>query len=291
MGLRSSVRNFFGFTRAQTHGVFVLLVMLFVALFFEPVWRRINRPVSLLQIDTVALMTYARQLDSLENISRADAGPPAALFVFNPNTATQEELLDLGFTPALARRLINYRSKGGTFRQKSDMLRLYGIDTMFYVALHPFIQLPEKHITEVTSNPSLVSKEKFDINLADTTQLKDVFGIGPVLSARIVRYRDKLGGFVSVHQVGEVYGVDSLTAQRVAEKFMVLPAYTPHRININAATEQELSAHPYFSRAQASALVAYRFQHGPFVQVADITKIKLFDSAQVEKLKPYVTVE
>ena len=45
-----------------------------------------------------------------------------------------------------------------------------------------------------------------ELNGADTTTLQLLHGIGPVFARRIVRYRERLGGFTSTEQLLEVYG-------------------------------------------------------------------------------------
>ncbi|MDX5438384.1 MAG: helix-hairpin-helix domain-containing protein, partial [Pontibacter sp.] len=131
----------------------------------------------------------------------------------------------------------------------------------------------------------------FNINTADTTQLKQIRGIGSKLSARIVKYRNSLGGFHSMAQVREVYGlppnvVDSL------EKYTFLPKTNaaPQRLNINKATADELRAHPYVSSNMARLIVAYREQHGDYQQVEEIKNIKVITQEQFEKLRPDLEV-
>ena len=143
------------------------------------------------------------------------------LFEFNPNTASTQELMALGFSESLANRIDNYRSKKGKFIIKSDLKKIYGMDSMLYVRVYAYINLP-------TEKPSLskekkllpekyVSKtiEKFDINLADTTQLIQIYGIGSKLSQRIIKYRNSLGGFILMNQVKEIYGLDSVVVKEL----------------------------------------------------------------------------
>ena len=129
------------------------------------------------------------------------------------------------------------------------------------------------------------------MNTADTSQLKSVFGIGPVLASRIVKFRDGLGGFVDPQQVREVYGLDSTAAARLQSVAYIAEHFAPIRININQADEKALASHPYIRRSLAAAIVAYRFQHGDFKDVADLQNIKSLKPADLERLMPYLRVE
>lgn len=221
-----------------------------------------------------------------------DEDVAVTFFEFNPNTATAEELTALGFSKRLKKGLINYRSKGGEFRVKSDLRKLYGMDSAFYKSLYPFIQLPEKITYEKAAiSESKKKAEAFNLNEADTSQFQKIYGIGPVLAKRIVKYRERLGGFVSADQLGEVYGLDSVVVKQILKSSFLSNDFTPLKININTADEALLSSHPYFSKNIARAIVTYRFQHGNYQSVDDLTKINSIDKNVFGKIYPYLTVE
>lgn len=299
-GLTKWIRNFFGTTRAQTNGFVALLILVTVVIFSEPVvrWWRSSQPRD--------FSTYKQKLDSLTRLWQAveaknntvSAKPDRVLFDFDPNIIHKEQFLALGLSEKLATRIINYRNKGGKFRIKADLKRIYGIDSVLYQALYPHITLPEEAVKPTFENNDTGNrfkpKEKpqpFDLNEADTTQLQKIYGIGSKLALRIVKYRDKLGGFVSIGQLHEVYGLDSVVVEK-----LVAASYLPEKpavktINLNSADEKTLAAHPYFGRRIASAIVAYRFQHGNFKSVDDLGKIPLIDKNNLGKVLPYVTVD
>lgn len=219
----------------------------------------------------------------------------AKLFVFDPNQVSKEELKNLGFKEFLANRIINYRTKGGKFVVKSDLLKIYGMDSLLYQKIFPFINLPETSAKE-KSFDRLPSKEKpgfvkFDLNKADTSQLIRIYGIGPKLSSRIIAYRGKLGGFVSNSQLSEVYGLDSIVVKELVAKSFIEESFRPRQININSATEKELGAHPYIKYKLAKAIVAYRAQHGSFKSVDDLKKISILDENSFKKMVPYIEAQ
>lgn len=215
---------------------------------------------------------------------------------FDPNTSTNTELIALGFSPKLANQLISYRSKGGKFRIKQDLLKLYGMDPEFYRQLEPYIVIVQSE-NHADAKPVYERRnvtrtvERFDLNLADTTQLKSIYGIGNVLSVRIVKYRDALGGFRSQTQLFEVFGLDSLVVERLVEQSFIESDFIPEKININEAEEAQLAAHPYISKSMARSIVTYRFQHGKYRSVDELSNVILLSAESYQKVKPYLSIE
>ncbi|MDL5049234.1 helix-hairpin-helix domain-containing protein [Oscillatoria amoena NRMC-F 0135] len=234
------------------------------------------------------------QADQVSQEDRVENELPQ-LFRFDPNTVTHAELASLGFSSRLANQLINYRNKGGRFQSAQDLLKLYEMDSVLYNHLAPYIVIPEVNARVRESGPGTKKAEltiaPFDLNLADTTQLIAVKGIGTVLSKRIIKYRDLLGGFVDKNQLFEVYGLDSLVVQRLTKQSFIHHDFKPRAINLNEASEAELAAHPYLSKAMARAIVTYRFQHGVFHSVDDLAELKSIPLESLHKAKPYLTIE
>jgi competence protein ComEA len=299
--LKHWIKNFFGFSRSQVNGFILLLLLATILLFSEPFWRwqLKNRPLNVVE-DKIILDSLVAIWDAKKPINDVHENPEnTQLFHFNPNNATIDNLIKLGFSRNVAPRIVRYREKGGKFRTKSDLLKIYGIDSTFYHRIYAFIDLPEKHERTYKPEKKLIEKEavlikksfeKFDLNSADTAQLKKIYGIGEKLSMRIIKYRDVLGGFVSTDQLKEVYGLDSTVINRLVKNSEIKHNYQPLQININTATEKELSGHPYLSKA-AKAIVSYRFQHGAFKTVSEIRNINALDEKIIQKVTPYLKVD
>ena len=222
---------------------------------------------------------------------------------FNPNSIGAEDFTALGFSPPVAGRIIRYREKGGKFRTKSDLLKIFGMDTAFYRRIQAFILLPEKenkvtHFVKKYPVKKYPNKEvartkkvleKFDLNLADTSQLKKIYGIGDKLSLRIIKYRDVLGGFINMEQLKEVYGLDSVTIRQIAENSVIAAGFQPAKVNLNTASEKQLAQHPYLKKV-AKAVVSYRFQHGDYKSVEEIQNVIHLDDKILQKIGPYLKV-
>jgi DNA uptake protein ComE-like DNA-binding protein len=237
------------------------------------------------------------------------AGKPGDFPVtdFDPNLLTAEQWQALGLQKSLAQRIINYRQKGGKFRTKSDLLKIYGFPPEIYTRLAPSIQLPDslKYARKNTiPNPEPGDRTRdavpaksekvvrsFDLNLADSAQLVQIKGIGPGLSRRILNYRSKLGGFASEQQLKEVYGLDSIVVEEILKYAFVKENASLQKIPVNTATFGELNAHPYISPKVASIMVDYRKQHGRYTSLESLYQIRALDKATLDKLGPYLSFE
>ena len=128
-----------------------------------------------------------------------------------------------------------------------------------------------------------------DINSADSISLERLPGIGQKLSSRIIRYRDRLGGFVRVSQLIEVYGLADSVVQLISPMLFIAGQYEPKKIAVNRLGYHELRTHPYIQHDVAKALIAYRNAHGRFSSIDDVYKIISVGREQAEKLSPYLT--
>lgn len=296
MTFRNRIRGFFGFSRTQTNGFVALVIILSIVIFSEPIYRSwvsyrqpdFSRESRILDSLTANWQVEPPKREPVE-IS-AENHIPAALFAFNPNTATQDELKALGFSDRLVKGLVNYRKKGAEFRIKADLKKLYGMDSIFFQRLYPFIQLPERIVYEKFVPAVKSTPEPFNLNLADSTQFQQVYGIGAVLASRIIKYRQRLGGFAKTDQLYEVYGLDSTVVKHLF-KASFLDSNSFKKLNINTADEKMLSSHPYFSKKIARAIVTYRFQHGNYRTLDDLRAISLLDENTMSKIYPYLTVD
>lgn len=312
-----AIRDEFGVPRSQARG-FMVLAALMVLCWFGPflVGRLLPLPSSeISQADrqtadslvavlksiqpekpTYSPKKYANYPSKTPESTRALPEP----FPFDPNTATVQQFQALGMPTFIAERIEKYRSKGGKFRKKEDLQRIYGLQPTLYQRLERYISLPapsERNATTAASSPTSslppppafakkAAPAPFDINTADTTQLIRLKGIGSKLAARIVKFRDGLGGFISVTQYNEIFGLDSVALSELNRWAAVR---TPvQKININTASAEDIDRHPYISKRQAEIIVRYREQHGAYKSAQELLNIKILDEKLVSKIAPYL---
>lgn len=224
------------------------------------------------------------------------------LFDFDPNTLDAAGWKRLGIREKTINTIQNFLAKGFTFRQPEDIKKVYGLSPKDAERLIPYIHISQKESFASSSfanrdnaaNPSdpVIETRKthiIDINTADTSEFISLPGIGNKLANRIVNFRQKLGGFSSVAQLGETYGIPDSTFQNIKIR---LQCNHPDvkTININTADVNEFRAHPYFRRNIANAIINYRQQHGNYKSVEDIRKIDIITEELYNKLVPYLVI-
>ena len=133
-------------------------------------------------------------------------------------------------------------------------------------------------------------KPKIDINTSDSATFENLYGIGPVLSARIIKYRRLLGGYARIDQLKEVYGLSSETYEAIREKIFA-DSTMINRININSVGFKELAHFPYFEKYEISAILKYREIKGRIKSMDDLTDNKLIMLEKAIKVRPYLKFE
>lgn len=216
-------------------------------------------------------------------------------FNFDPNGLSEVSWNQLGLSSRQIRVIKNYESKGGKFFKKEDLKKIYSITEEDYARLEPYIQIsrkpfkiefkerPVKYVRESKS----ISVVVVDINAADSVQLETIRGIGPAFASRIIKYRNRLGGFYSKEQLREVYGIDSLKYEGLKNQVKVENSMV-HKININTAVFNDLKRHPYLTYKQMNAIIQYRSQHGQYKSISDLKKITILNEEIIRKIEPYI---
>ena len=220
-------------------------------------------------------------------------------FAFDPNTADSTHLLRLGLSPFIVRNIYRYRAAGGTYRRPEDFARMYGITRKQFEELRPYIHISDdykearyfyssKHVEasprDTIAYPvKLVPGETVQLNTADTSALKHVPGIGSGFARRIVRYRQQLGGFISVEQLREINGFPES-----ALGYFQLGKVQVSRLNVNQSTLNQLKAHPYLNFYQAKAITDYRRLHGPLQNIQQLRLMEEFTPEDLSRLAPYL---
>ncbi len=216
------------------------------------------------------------------------------LFQFDPNTASAEDWRRLGLNDRTTKTILNYRSKGGRFFKPEDLKKIWGMPVGFYERVKSFVNIGAT--AKTYSGQPYTSFEKrerkiasVELNSADTSALIALPGIGSKLAMRITNFRDRLGGFFSVEQVRETYGLSDSAFQKI-KPFLQANGSAVRKFNINSATKDELKLHPYIKWNLANAIVEYRNQHGPFKNLSDLKNIALIDDETFNKIAPYLSL-
>jgi DNA uptake protein ComE-like DNA-binding protein len=305
---------YFNFSKKERTGVITLLIgIIFLMLlpFLFPFFKKkkvydkkeFEKEVALLKsIETVPAKGY--QKDSA-NVYAQDYDLPAENnykpsryqeeFYFDPNTLSEAGWQRLGIKDKTVATIKKYISKGGKFRKAEDLKKIWGIAPQDAQRLMPYIKI-QQPATVTYTTPTFTASEKkpfvrkevvVDINDADTTAFIALPGIGSKLAQRIINFRTKLGGFYSIDQVKETFGLPDSTFTKI-QKQLTYQASEIQKININTAPVDVLKAHPYIRYNLANAIVQYRTQHGAFNSITDLKKIVLVNDSIYNKVQPYL---
>lgn len=224
------------------------------------------------------------------------------LFFFDPNTLDSSGWVRLGLSPRQASAVVKYRLRGGRFRKAEDMARLRVISPEFYVRVRPFIRIegaanpltdnskssenagtPE--ISEKIPAPLIpAAKATLDLNTASVEEMARLPGVSEQLAEAIVRYRDKWQGFDSIEQLKRVRGVSDTLFRRLRPRLM-LSAPRRTRINLNYATEEEMTALPGIGVKRARLLRQSRLREGPFRSFSDLRNRNLLPDSVLRILE------
>ncbi len=215
-----------------------------------------------------------------------------SLFYFDPNYLDEAGWLKLGLPRRTASTIIKYRNKGGKFRNAEDLRKIYSLRKEEADRLIPFIRM-EKISTGINAgygrDQSIKTKAHIiDINTATAEDWKSLPGIGEVLSNRIVKFRERLGGFSSIDQVSQTFGLKDSTFQLI-KSYLMLASPAENKININSAYEKDLMQCKEMTIDIAKAIVIYRKQNGNYSSVEDIRKIIFISSEAYHKIAPCLT--
>ncbi|HEX6848542.1 MAG TPA: helix-hairpin-helix domain-containing protein [Chitinophagaceae bacterium] len=318
-------RDYLSFTRKERVGIILVAGLILFTLFLPDIVSRSARRQPF-QMDTAWMAavkkleikvpdssrehypkndderTFAYQFDKTKSSYESNL-PKGELFSFDPNTISISEWKRLGLREKTIQTIQNYLSKGGHFYKSEDLQKIYGIRDEEYQRLKPFIIIESTSPKIIDKTVSSNSKDKtqpaktytarylsIDVNTADTSAFISLPGIGSKLALRIVNFREKLGGFYSVEQVGETYGLADSTFQKI-KLYLKLENVSVNKININTATIDELKAHPYIKFNLANPIVAYRNEHGAFSKIEDVKKVMAVTEETYKKIAPYLTLQ
>lgn len=369
--LLSKIRTYFYYKKTERNGIIALMFLLL--LFFGGLYFYEDFVSSDKEIDS-----FYRQIDSLESVTKIEAIPAIAYFVFNPNLVEEADLKKLGFSQRQIKMLLNYRKAGGKFYKKEDFKKLYFVTDSLYKIYKPYLLIEKKLATNKTHNKKKKSNTKskhveqvkkeityydFDPNLltkqqwidfgvsqrvATTIQnyllkggkfykkedLKKIYGLSEEkynelapfiviakkkketkvekqkviydlntvtkeellelyvslsMANKVVKYREKLGGYAEMSQLLELYNIKERDLKLLQKHCNIVSKVK--QININTADSKQLKAHPYLDFHDAEAIIRYRKRKGKYKSIEVLKSRKILTETTFERVKFYLKVK
>ena len=308
MALNKFIKDYFSFSRKEGTAAIILAVIIgiFIALPYLITSKKKKPEIDKKMLEEVTKLQAGsaerdsnhyphREAYTSKYVSSSNENPLFEPFNFDPNTVDEAGWHKLGLRDKTIHTIINYRSKGGKFRQAEDIKKIWGLRPEEAERLLPYIRIAATDLykkKEYTPYKPINNKPQIvDINTATVEELRIIPGTGNGLLYRLLKYRERLGGFINIDQIKETYGMtDSSFALMQPYLKLNTPAIIT-KLNINTASDYELGGHPYIERNIAKAIVLYRQQHGNYQSTRDIMKIVFIKEALYQKIAPYITVQ
>jgi competence protein ComEA len=301
------IREFFIFTHKERSGLLILLTILVLTILLD-----VAMPFLLpeKECDTTAWKQEVEKYYAAVP-AKKEAEQRVFVGVFDPNRVEQVVLQRLGLQPGMVSNWIKYLQKGGRFKKKEEVMKLYGMTFEQYQKIEQFMVIPEKGgiqkekvdglkavkmissgrtYRDSLAGGSIKEKKKFamlDLNRADSVQLEALPGIGQVFASRIIKYRRLLGGYYEVAQLKEIYGMTDELWSRCSPGLCV-DTTGLKKLMVNLLSTAELGRHPYIGFRQAKKIIRARDTNGKFKQKEEL--FAFFSTDSLRRLLPYLSV-
>lgn len=303
--MNSSFKDFLSYNKRERNGIIVLIAIilcLLVYLNYDP------DPVAVVDenLESFAdrhqeLISKEKKSGSIQENAKGVSGQiesrseQPTISEFDPNKISDEGWSALGLKEWQISGIRKYMKKAGKFKSKRDFKKLRVISDELYQRLEPFILIEggsgvEKGDVSIKETIKRNGNIITEINTASMKDLQSLKGIGPVLSGRIIKYRDWLGGFYKKEQILEVYGIEDSLYNDIKDG-LALDATRIKQININKVMTEVLKKHPYIKWKIANAIVNYRDQHGSYKDISEIKNTDLVNDELYRKIAPYFSLK
>ncbi|MSP84873.1 MAG: helix-hairpin-helix domain-containing protein [Flavobacteriaceae bacterium] len=285
-----TLKSYFQFTKSQRSGIIflVMLCLLFQSAYFFIDFKSLTNDSK----EKQEWLVFNTEIDSLKQIKR-DYIPK--IYPFNPNFISDFKGYKLGMSVAEIDRLLVFRETNKYVNTPEDFQKVTKVSDSLLNTMTPYFKFPDwvTKKKEFKSQYKSFEKKKekiefLDINKATKEDLIKVYGIGPALSDRILKLKDLLGGFVSMEQMNDVWGLSPEVIENLNKNFKVLVLPKVKKVDINNLSIKELMLFPYFKYALAKAIVTYRSMNGDFKENADLIKINGFPNEKLSIIGLYL---
>lgn len=274
-----TVNAFFKFSREQRTGVFLLfsVIIALQLVYFFVDFSSFSKD----SPEKEKWLSLQSQIDSLKK-GKLDYVPK--IYLFNPNFITDYKGYKLGMSVEEIDRLLAFRKENKYVNSPKEFQAVTKVSDSLLNAISPYFKFPEwvknkKEFKDYKKYPSaaFAKKEKMvviDINQATQEDLIKIYGVGEAISIRILKFKENLGGFVSMEQMNDIWGLSTEVIENLNTHFKVAALPKLKKIDINNASIKELSEFPYFKYPISKNIVTFRSMNGDIKNSEDLTKIK-----------------
>ncbi|MCL9807335.1 helix-hairpin-helix domain-containing protein [Flavobacterium amniphilum] len=240
-------------------------------------------------------LSMQTEVDSLKKVS---AKPVKKIYSFNPNFITDYKGNKLGMSVAEIDRLLAFRETGKYVNSAEEFQAVTKVSDSLLAVVSPYFKFPDwvknrKNFNYQKNEYQIFEKKEkkitvIDINQATKEELMAIYGIGDAISDRILKQKETLGGFVSMDQLEDVWGLSPEVVSELNKHFKIVTVPDIVKIDINNESVKNLSKFPYFRYALAKEIVTYRSMNNGIKSIEELTKIKGFPIEKVKIIALYL---
>ena len=289
----NKLKSLFVFTSDQRKGIFALLFFI-IALQFAYFFVDFSIPTNE-DPEEQKWLSLQPQVDSMK-MDIANKRPK--MYLYNPNFITDYKGYKLGMSVDEIDRLLAFRKENKYVNSSQEFQNVTKVSDSLLNVMAPYFKFPDwvnskKEYKEFKKYPNqaFAKNEKIvliDINQATKEDLIKIYGIGEAISVRILKQKEVLGGFVSMEQMKDVWGLSPEVIENLNSHFKVSVLPNFKKIDINNASLKELSQFYYFKYPLAKEIVTYRSMKGNISNIEDLTKIKGFPVDKAKTIELYL---
>ncbi|WP_298425426.1 helix-hairpin-helix domain-containing protein [uncultured Kordia sp.] len=290
-----NIKSHFKFAKAERSGILCIIFLIFIV---QGIYFYTNPTKTPVHFADTEIIAYQKHIDSLKQIAILEQKPK--IFPFNPNFISDYKGYTLGMSTTEIDRLHKFRETNKYVNSAKEFQTVTKISDSLLSEIQSYFKFPEwvtrkKKKKRVYTPNAYVKKEevvleKINLNKATIEELRKVYGIGEKLSARIVKYRAKLGGFVTESQLSDVYGLKPEVIQKVWKRFY-LEKPTIVKMNINTCSLQDLLKIPYINYELADEIINERTLREGFKTFEELTKIRNFPNKKIDIIELYLLIQ
>ncbi|CAG2531844.1 MAG TPA: hypothetical protein DCG42_13705 [Maribacter sp.] len=289
-----NLKSHFKFNKQERSGIFFLLLLLILVQIGYYVYRSYSSKVSGPLILENSLQV---QVDSLKTI--AAKNNKERVYPFNPNFITDFKGYSLGMTVEEIDRLHEYRKRNKFVNSAEEFQEVTKVSDSLLNVISKDFKFPEwtqnakpkpAHESRSIKSEKVNKIVLKDLNTVTAQDLQKISGIGEKLSARIIKFRDRLGGFLIDEQLYDVYGLEKDVVKRTLKEFRVISKPKIVKINVNIATASELSKLIYLQKHVSESIVNYRNLNGSINSLNELSKIENFPIERIDRIALYLSL-
>jgi DNA uptake protein ComE-like DNA-binding protein len=295
----SFFREYFQFTRKERNGILFLIAIVIALwiLYFSIDYFKNPQSLNYSLFENQVDSFYVQLRDS--DITKLNSKPITNKFsgTIDVNHPDVNSLISLGVSKKIANAWVNYTSKGGKFKTKEDVKKIWGMtDALYYQiasqltfskdtskAFHSF----SKNNFKPFQSTYCSDVQSMELNTADSIQIVGLPSIGESFAHRIIAYRSRLGGFYQKEQLLEIYGFTQELLTKISP-YIIIDSLKVKKVHVNQADYKTMVNNPYFSKEIAKEILQYRKKNGKFLTTEELLTHQIISVKEWEKLKRYV---